>query len=172
MYARARTVEGEGNWADASDLFWRLTSRYPDSRPALAAPLHVIRALLDAGRRDDAASALRRASEYYTDIIERDSAAISPRYLSMDCLLEAYLLLDRPQEAVAALNGATRASRDDARAVAGLKIASLSRFRSGDLQNAVEILEKTLVGFPRSRYSRCVHWRLQRTREARDERSG
>jgi tetratricopeptide (TPR) repeat protein len=36
MFARARGLEREGNWEEASNLFWRLCQRYPHTDPALA----------------------------------------------------------------------------------------------------------------------------------------
>jgi tetratricopeptide (TPR) repeat protein len=172
MYARALVEEGRGDRSGAAELLWRLTARYPNSRAALAAPLHLIRGYVARGELEDASSTLSRASDYYRGVIAHESARVSPRYLGMDCLLEAYLLMGRPQDAAAALNEATEAARAGSRVVAELKLASISHFLAGDPENSVEILKKTLVGFPRSRYSRCVRWRLQRSREARDERSG
>ena len=169
MFARARDLESGGRHSEAETIYWRITQRHPDTTPALAAPLAVLRSAVERGDSDTARSALRRAAEFYVQVIGRDSASLSPRYVAMDCLLEAHLTLGLPQVAAEALLEASEGLSEDARGVAGYKVAAATAHIQGNIEKSVEILEKTLELMPRSRYSRCVRWKLQRTREARDE---
>lgn len=168
MLFRALRVERGGDWLAATNLLWRLTALEPDTEPALAAPLRVIDLLLRREREADARESLTRVCDDYVDVIRRDSAALQPRHLAKDCLVEAVLRLSTAEKASEVLHEATRGTRGDNAMVLAFKQALVERYLGGSTEKAVEILEKSLVLNPRSRYSRCVRHELERAREARD----
>jgi tetratricopeptide (TPR) repeat protein len=172
MYARARALDDAGDHRGASDLYWRLTQRFPDREPALAAPLQAIASEMARGDRERARQALARARDYYLTVLERGSASIEPRFLPADCLIEAYLALGDTAGASEALEGALNGVSGEGRLVLRVKRAAIERFLLGHPEKSVDILEKALVLDAGSRYARCVRWELERIREALNAQSG
>lgn len=168
MYARATILSQDGELQEAENLYWLLTQRFPDSEAALSAPLRVVEAELAVGRHEDALRAHARARGLYLDVIRRGSAAVDPRFLPLDCIIEAGMAAGVP--AREGLERALESASGDGQVVARIKLAALASYRLDNPQIGVEILEKALVLDPGSRYARCVRWILQRTREARDDR--
>jgi tetratricopeptide (TPR) repeat protein len=167
MYARAVTFEERGDWDEAFSLYWRMCQRYADTAPALAAPLHVVRTLLEMGSRSQARQALERASSFYLRVITDDSALLEPRHAPMDHLVESWCLIGEPETAARLLETRSSAWSSESGAVASYKSALIYEYMLGDAEKAVDILEKTLEQSRGSRYASSVRRELDRAREAR-----
>lgn len=167
LLLHAAALENAGNWDDAAAMLWDTSRMYPYTSSALAAPLRIIRHLEDAGAHDDAVRAAKKASEYYLDLMRRDSALIRPRDITKDFFIEANLLVGDAAGAADRLERASGAWMADNAAVARLKSALIYNYILGERENSVGIMQKSLALFSRSRYLRATQRELVRITPAR-----
>lgn len=168
MFERARLLREAGEREEALALFWRLTQRYPYTPQAMASPLLVLNDLRENGPAQEIEGAVRHARDYYLDVIGRDTASLEPRHLAKDFLIEAYLATGAPRAAAELLLERSAVWGGDNAVVARYKSALIHRYLLRDEEKAVEILQKTLVQYPGSRYARSVRRELERVWEARE----
>jgi tetratricopeptide (TPR) repeat protein len=152
MFARAALLEQRDERDQAFLVLWQLCGLYPDTHAALRAPLRIIRHYADFGETERSTRAFERACAFYADLLARGSYALKPRYLPLDCLIEACSTFGKPQRAVSLVEEQSKRWGGDVAAVAALKTALICLQILDSPEKADENLKKSLARFPRSRY--------------------
>jgi tetratricopeptide (TPR) repeat protein len=160
MFARAQLLESQGLWDDASALLHRLEQLYPDTAPAIQAPMVTVRHYLDSGEGALAERALEHAREYYVSLLDRRSRFNGDRLLVQGALAESYVMTGRAGEVAEVLASGEGAWDDRSAAVGMLRAAELYRVEMEDSTRAAEILKKVIERFPETRYARVAQHRL------------
>jgi len=168
MFARATLLEQHGERDQAFLLLWQLCGLYPDTHAALRAPLRIIRHYADLGETDRSTRAFERACAFYADLLAGGSYALKPRYLPLDCLIEACSTFGKPQRAVSLVDEHSDRWGGDFAVVAGLKTALLCLEILDSPEKADENLKKSLARFPRSRYLTSTYRVSDLVQSARD----
>lgn len=168
MFARAALLEQRGERDQAFLVLWQLCGLYPDTHAALRSPLRIIRHYADFGESERSARAFERACDFYTNLLARGSYALKPRYLPVDCLIEACSEFGQPQRAVSLVEEYSERWGSDVAVVARLKTALICLQILDDPEKADDNLKKSLARFPRSRYLTSTYRVGELVQSARD----
>ena len=159
---RARYLEQQDRWNEALPLLRRLMRLFPDTDPAVEAPLVITRHYVETGEPNLARRNLDRATTFYTSMLERQSKYRGDRMLVEDYLIENYLAMGQAQTMVELLE--TRSAEWDEASSAGaiLKSAVIYSAVLDDKENATRLLKKSIELFPKTRYAKIAEQQLEK----------
>jgi tetratricopeptide (TPR) repeat protein len=165
MMTRALYLEKEDRWDEALPLFRRLMRLFPNTEPAVEAPLVVTRHYLRTGETQLAKRNLTRDTEFYASLLERQSKYRGDRLLVEDFLIENYLAMNRGREIADLLETRSREWDEISSAGAYLKSAVIYSAVLEDDENATRVLKKSIELFPQTRYAKIAQQQLDRIEE-------
>lgn len=162
LMRRARYMEENNRWHEALPLLRRLTRLFPNTDPAVEAPLVITRHYLETGERQLAERNLQRAAEFYTTLLERQSKYRGDRIMVEDYLIENYLAMGKGREMAELLED--RSSEWDEVSSAGAMLRSAVIYSAvlDDEENAARLLKKSIELFPDTRYAKIAEERLKK----------
>jgi len=162
MITRARYLERQERWNEALPLLRRLMRLFPNTDPAVEAPLVITLHYIGTGEPHLAKRNLDRATMYYTSLLERQSKYRGDRMLVEDYLIENYLAMGQAQSMVELLE--SRSSQWDEASSAGamLKSAVIYSAVLDDDENATRLLKKSIELFPETRYAKIAEQQLEK----------
>jgi TolA-binding protein len=160
MFARARLLEGRGEWDDAYVLYRRVEQLYPHTAAAIEAPLVVTRHFMASGETALARRTLDRARDYYLSLLDRGSPFAGDRLVVQAALTESFLAAGEAAD-VAQLLGTGSPQWDETSSAAGmLRSAEVYATVLGDPDQAAAVLKKCIERFPETRYANVAQRRL------------
>jgi len=165
MLTRALYLEKEDRWDEALPLFRRLVRLFPNTEPAVEAPLAITRHYIRTGELQLAKRNLTRATDYYASLLERQSKYRGDRLLVEDFLIENYLAMNRGKEIADLLEKRSKEWDEASSAGAYLKSAVIYSAVLEDDENATRVLKKTIELFPQTRYAKIAQQQLDRIEE-------
>ena len=161
MLTRAKYLEQDGRWDEAIPLLRRVSRLYPDTAPAVEAPLVITQHYIAIGEPQLAERNLKRATEFYLSLIDRTSKYRGDRLLVEDFLIENYLVMGQAKE-VAKLLEDRSDEWDEVSSVGGvLKSAVIYSAVLDDRENAVRVLNRSIELFPGTRYAKIAQQQLE-----------
>jgi len=162
MLTRALYLERQDRWNEALSLLRRLMRLFPETDPAVEAPLVITRHYIGTGEPHLAKRNLDRATMYYTSLLERRSKYRGNRMLVEDFLIENYLAMGQGQSVAELLE--TRSAEWDEVSSAGamLKSAVIYSAVLDDDENAIRLLKKSIELFPETRYAKIAEQQLEK----------
>jgi hypothetical protein len=138
-----------------------VTRLYPNTTPALEAPLVITRHYIASNNRQLAERSLERATEFYVSLLTRQSKYRGDRLLVQDFLIENYLTMGRAEEVAGILENRSL-DWDEVSMVGGMfKSALLYSAILDDYESASRVLKKSIELFPETRYAKIAERQLE-----------
>lgn len=159
---RALALERQGQWKQSLELLTWTCRLYPYTLSAMYVPLIAVRHDVAAGNMREGKKNLELATQYYLNIIAKDSAFLPFRHIAKDFLVECYLLMGRVEEVAALLETQGQKWGGENGSVALFKSGLIYMNLLGDREKAAKTFKKSVELFPQTRYSRVTQSQLDR----------